>query len=445
MGVWGRILQFGLNAIVIQSSVAAQEIPAGYGMETSALAPPGAYVEGFDVLPNGNYAVLYTVFSDDFSDRDAFLQEVTPEGAVVRDIAEPGKIQGLFVRLDPQDPQTLYYGDRTNGQVVSVDLMTGATSQVLQNPYPVDFAVSPQGMKAFVWSPDFDYAYVAIVDVTGEWHNVLFIHRYSGEIAFNDDGDLYVVSPLPYRPRPNQTAELRLFRAEQIKCALLTDKQLAARDGELVGVAPDGSKFAKLDDKFFIVDRGNKHVVQTSPVPQESRPFFRGRPEDFPYQVRMSRGTRGVFESFQPEDSGTMHILNNNYGTLAEVIRVRPKRPHLAVAPSAAVPVGPFELTLENGLPGGVVGIWVASAESGSPVVFPNASGPAPLFWELRVDSPFLDVVWLPLDPQGNLQWDLVHDGEVSGSLAIQAMILNASGSERLGTSNPLTLEFQAP
>ncbi|OFX14099.1 MAG: hypothetical protein A2Z18_00690 [Armatimonadetes bacterium RBG_16_58_9] len=174
------LVALSLVAITVSAGAGSLNAPSRYEcVDTVFTMPVGAWFGGFDILPNGNFAI-----TDGYS-----IREIASSGADVQTLySYSSMVYGSFVKYNPADG-LLYFGESSYGTIKSVSLSGGAAT---------DFAA-----VAFNYDMDFlnGVAYVSggnrvyrIDDSTGAADPVAEVGMYSGPLAFDSAGNL-IYSP----------------------------------------------------------------------------------------------------------------------------------------------------------------------------------------------------------------------------------------------------------
>src|SRR5262249_14649489 len=105
-----------LAAAALARASRAQTVEPGYGFDSVQVAPGGAFVGGFEILGNGDYAVF---------DGTSVVEESPLDGSLIRTLFTPSQsVFGAFLTLSP-DGATLYFGESTYGKIYAVDVVNG--------------------------------------------------------------------------------------------------------------------------------------------------------------------------------------------------------------------------------------------------------------------------------------------------------------------------------
>lgn len=203
-------LKFIFIAILIAcvSAVGASSlsVSSGYAVsETPVTVTSGGYFGGFDVLPNGDYAV-----SDSLS-----LYEMTSGGTVVKTLWSTNTLAyGSFVRY--YDGK-IYFGESSNGTIKSADLASGVVSDFLTLAGNYDMEFYNGNMYVVAGN--------SVYDVTGGTTKaVLTVGKVSGALAFDAAGNVYY-SPGDenYPAKPNSKNIYKWTAAQLTSGELLTE------------------------------------------------------------------------------------------------------------------------------------------------------------------------------------------------------------------------------
>jgi hypothetical protein len=183
-----RTLAIAALAVTICASVnaAAMYAPGLNTIDLEVTVPAGAFVSGFDVLPNGHYLI-----NDGYA-----IREVSPTGSSSRySFATP--VWGTFVRYNPADGK-VYFGDSTNGDIRAfsyADPGDVALVTNIPNNFDMDFR---QGQPYVVGSADWTNSSVYVLQDTGA-ALIATCDGPSGPLAFDSEGNLVYI-PASYGP-----------------------------------------------------------------------------------------------------------------------------------------------------------------------------------------------------------------------------------------------------
>ncbi len=436
---WASLFTGGVAAA---GSVDAE---SGYQSAVVEVAPPGAFVGGMEVLPNGNYAVMYAVLNASFQVEDSQVLEVSPSGTVVRPLCRPGKVFGAFLKQDPGDPNTLYFGESTRGNIMGIDVRTGALSFITRAVFPFDLAIGPDGTLALSWAFDFNGSLISIVRDDGMLIDIVQSTQASGGVEFDADGNLYYTMPGSGFPPPANSTEVRRLTASQVECASITNKVWDASEGALLGLV-DGGYGLTCDDSgdLFVTDSVLQQVVEIDAETGAEQIVAAGSDFGgaFTY-VRWIPGTHGAFERFQPQSGGTLHCVSTDFFSFNQVVRTSPQRPELATSPSGSIPVGAYQLTVTGGVPNGVAVLYLTGGVVGSEFAVNNTTWPAPLFFGLDFSGGPLVTQVLALDGNGEATLNSANDGGASGTFGMQVVTGESASGPLYGTSNAIAVTFE--
>lgn len=155
-------------------------------IDLNIAVPAGAFVSGFDVLPNGHYLI---------NDGRA-IREVSPTGsASLYTFASP--VWGTFVRYNPADGK-VYFGESSRGNIFAFDYADpGSVSLVanIANNFDMDFR---QGKPYVVGSADWLNSSIYLLQDTGP-ALIATCDGPSGPLAFDGSGNLIYI-PASYGP-----------------------------------------------------------------------------------------------------------------------------------------------------------------------------------------------------------------------------------------------------
>ncbi len=402
----------------------------GYAVDELPIAPAGAFVGGFEVLPSGNYAVF---------DGTSIVELSAVDASLVQTIWTPDDfVYGAFLTLSP-DGTKLYFGESRFKTVNEIDLATNAFTELLVTGFPYDLAFDPQGRPFLAYAFGFfNGSHVALVDFENQTlDDVLDSPEASGPLAFDADGNLYTATPDGYSfpPRPDATEILR-FAAADLESAI-GPGALDPSAGELLGLV-DGVTGIALDEAgdVFITDPNSGVIVDLDAVTHaESIVATAGDYVSFLY-LRQQRGTHGVFEPWQPVEAGELLAVRSDFFSFNGLTRVRPARPVVSTSPASPIPVGEFDFDITGGVPDGFALLFVSNSASDHELVLRNRTWPAPLY--LNLDFTGFDLLPLFFDGLGEYHETLDNPGLDGTTAACQVLVGSTAFGPFYGTSAAL-------
>ena len=436
-----RLVRSGLAAFAAAASLLApgahgQSADSGFTSSSLSIAPPGAFVGGLEVLPNGDLLVF---------DGTSIVELAPSDGSLVRTVWTPGtSLFGAFLRLSP-DGASVYFGESSSGGIWQVDLASGLGQVVAQAYFPYDFAFDPKG-RAFVSYATgfFNGSHVALVDLTsGALDDVFDSPDPSGPIAFDAAGDLFTATTDTsiYPPPPGSATVYRLAAAD-VEGAI-GPTVLTPANGAILGTL-DGASFMVLDEAedLIVTDPNGGRVVQITPSNQRQEEIAVADAGGFLTYASFVRGTRGAFEPWQPAEAGTLLVAESDFFSYNSLARLAPARATLATTPASPVPAGPFTLDVAAAVPNGFGFLLIAPAGVASQEqALHNRSWPAPLFFGLDL-SGGLSIFPLVFDGAGGFQAGATNPGLGDVTIGLQLVVGASAAGPFYGTSAPLALEL---
>lgn len=421
-------------ALIGGSSAGAQQAEPGYAQQSVSVAPGGAFVGGFEVLANGNWALF---------DGNAVVELSPQDGSLVRTLFTPFSFAfGAFLANSP-DGTKLYFGDSNNNEIWEIDLATLKAGVVLTIKFPYDLAFDPQGR------PYVSYAFslvggshVALCDFANDsYDDVVDSPAASGPLVFDANGDLYCCTPdsSSFPPPPDASEVWRIAAADL--AAAIGPSSFDVTQGTLLGVV-DGAYAMALDEggDLLLSDANYGTLVELDPANGNERLLATAGPFTAFLYARYEPATHGEFEPWQPAEGGALLAVRSDFFSLTEVTRVTPARPQLAVDPASPLPIGSFDLDVTGATPNGVALLFVCDGVAPEFTVR-NRAWKAPLFFAL--DFVGLQAVPLLLDGEGAYHEQLDNPGLAGLDLAAQVVTAASPAGPFHGTSEPLVVTLQ--
>jgi hypothetical protein len=430
----------GLASLLLAAAVggvaSAQSASPGFTADEVSIAPAGAFVGGFEVLANGNYAVF---------DGTSVVELSSVDGSFVQTIFKPHSVVfGSFLTLSP-DGATLYFGEGTEGHVWEIDLASGSASWSISAVYPYDLAFDPQGRAFLSYATSlFGGSHVALCDfAAGTLDDVVDLDEPSGPLVFDAAGNLYTAATdvSIYPPPPGSTALLE-FAAADLASGVGPGTigedvatQLASLDGGS-GIALDEQGDVLVTDpnsgSLYEVDGRTLDVTVDASA---------GLYTSFLY-LREQRGTKGNLEPWQPSDAGTVLAVRTDFFSFNGLTRVRPARPVCSTSPASPVPVGTFQFDVTGAVPDGFGLMLVTGGAADDETPLSTRGWPAPLF--LGVDfTTGLTVYPVFFDSLGELHEQVDNPGLGDATVAFQLVAAASGAGPYYGTSETIEVDFQ--
>ncbi len=412
----------------------AQQAELGYAQQSVSVAPGGAFVGGFEVLANGNWALF---------DGTAVVELSPVDGSLVRTLFTPFQLAfGAFLVNSP-DGTKLYFGDSNQSEIWEIDLATLHAAVVLNIKFPFDLAFDPQGRPFVSYALTFfGGSHVALCDFTNDtYDDVVDSPEASGPLVFDAAGDLYVCTPdASSFPPPPDASEVWRVAAADLDAAI-GPGSYDVTQATLVGVV-DGAYAMSRDEggDLLLSDANYGTLVELDPATGAERLLATAGPFTAFLYARFVSGTHGVFEPWQPAAGGTLLAVRSDFFSVTEVTRVTPARPELMVDPAAPIPVGAFDFDVTGATPNGVGLLFVCNG-SAPELTLDNRSWRAPLFFAL--DFVGLQVVPLLFDGAGAYHELLDNPGLAGLDLAAQLLTAASAAGPFYGTSEPLLVTLQ--
>jgi len=296
-------------------------------------------------------------------------------------------------------------------------------------------------------APDNDVMFVDLL--TGQTQLLAQFPGASGPLAVDAAGDVYYATSPAVFPAPPGTVEvLRLSRAV-VDAAILSGQVLGAADATVVVQGIDAAGDLAFDDDgdLFFVDwyQGRIGEIHDADGPQPSL----GAPLlDFAgsglygsaLQFVPAGSTSGaVLEPFQPA-GGALLVQETDYAAISQVREVTAAQPSLTASSPNPVPAGALTLTVSGG-PASGLGVLLfeaAQAAGAGALVVPGFEQPLLLDTALS-GAPV--VVPLGFDATGAAALTVVSPG-FAQTIDATAQVAFVSTADVLGASTPLALQL---
>lgn len=418
-----------LPTLPIPTASAAITPAAGWSNASVTAAPAGAFTGGMDLLPNGHAAIF---------DGSALIEVDIDTGSVIGTLfTPPSFVFGSFVKTDPTGTFVLF-GESLNHDIYRIPLDGSPASVVGNIVFNYGAAFAPAGDVYVSGSPSvFGSTEVVRLDLaTGATDVIASLFGPSGPIAFDAQGDLYYGEGSLVFPAPTGQQHVLRFSAAQVAAAIgpaVLDNQHATIFAS--GVTSPSDLVFDHEGDLFVSDSvdGTLLAFDAGGIPQG----LLG--SEAPFNAVGSLALRGSeapghFDAFQPQSAGTLVALSTDFFSFNDLNVLRPRRPALTTTPAAPILDGPYTLDLTGGPANGSALLLVSTATV-TPELLINAVGASFLFG-LDLNQ-LLVVASVPLDGNGALSIATTNTAAQVGSVAVQAVVIDAGGSPR-GTSTPL-------
>ncbi|HEX5054776.1 MAG TPA: hypothetical protein VFZ65_23570 [Planctomycetota bacterium] len=281
--------------------------------------------------------------------------------------------------------------------------------------------------------------------ITGNLQAVGQIAGASGPLAVAANGDVYYATGFAGLPVPPGATTVLRFRRSRLDLAILTDRLLGLQQAEIVMSGLDAAGDLAFDDDgdLFFVDWFNSRVGEIDDAegnsPSLAPPLVDyGAVGLYPNTLQfVPGGAGGVFEPFQPAN-GTLRVHETDYVAISQVRTLRAAPATLGATGGSPIAAGPFDLVAANGpsLGLGVVAFAFAATPGVHPLVV--AGFEQPLLWSnALVSSPAL--ASLAFDAGGSATMTLVNPG-LTPAVAATVQIAFVSAAGVLGATAPVAL-----
>lgn len=199
---------------------------------------------------------------------------------------------------------------------------------------------------------------IIFVDVlTGLTQLVAQFDGASGPLAIDAAGDIYyATAPSTFPAPPGTVSVLRLNRA-LVDTAIANNTVLGANQAQVVITGLDAAGDLAFDDDgdLFYVDWMNGKIGEINDA-EGSSAFLASPLIDYAgsglsssvLQFQAAASGLQVFEPFQPA-GGQLLVHETDYGTISQIQSVSARRPELTSSANNPVPAGNFSLTTDRG------------------------------------------------------------------------------------------------
>ncbi|MCK5942905.1 MAG: hypothetical protein KAI24_13090 [Planctomycetes bacterium] len=425
-----------LLALAASLPLSAQQVAAGYGSSTTPLPPGSAsvlstsfgrvYFDGFDLMlePSGVPAQSLLTFPS-----YTFGSFSAPIGATAVLFGESSNggiwsvpLNGLPAQLVANVPFN-YDAVLLDDDRALVSAKTGGFS-----------------------SPDNDVVFVDLL--TGQTQLVAQFGGASGPLAIDANGDVYYATAPATFPAPAGTVSvLRLARAV-VDNAIANNLVLGAADATVVIQGLDAAGDMAFDDDgdLFYVDwfQGRIGEIDDADGAQAALAAtlidYAGTGLSGSVLQFRPNATAGaqVLEPFQPS-GGALIVHETDYVTVSQLRTVEARQPQLSTTAAAPIPAGSFALDTTAGPANGIGLLLFAATTPGGPVTLTVPGFEQPLLVDAAlVGTPV--IVPLTFDATGAASLTVTNPGFSPALDAIAQTVVVSTGGA-LGASSLLSLQ----
>lgn len=404
----------------------------GYTTAAVTIGAPGAFVGGFDVLPDQDFAV--------FDGTEVAAIDAATGSKIKTLFTPPAPVFGSFIRVAP-DQQHFYFGESSSGVIYEVPVDGGAGRPVTSIAFNFDLEFDPSG-RAFVSAASgaFGENYVHLVDIaSGQVDEIAHVPSFSGPISFDPQGNLYLGQPDDHFPPRAGFSRVMWFTKAQVDSAI-GPGSLGENDAQTWVDQLDAIYDMDFDSDgdLLITDSWNGTLTEVTAVTRDRVPLLSGGGTGVFTFARFARGTKGLFEPFQPDEADHVVAVEAPFSGASLATTVRPLRATIATQPASPIPPGAFTLSVSNG-PRNGLGLMLLADQLIVPELPINVDG-IPLY--IGFDpATFRLLVPFAFDGAGGYSATSTNPGLGGVSIAAQAIVAHDL-LHLLATSSALAITF---
>jgi hypothetical protein len=295
-------------------------------------------------------------------------------------------------------------------------------------------------------APDNDVMFVDLV--TGQTQLLAQFPGASGPLAVDMHGDVYYATASAIFPAPAGTTSILRITSTDIDNAIATNNVLGVANTQVVIAGLDAAGDLAFDDDgdLFFVDWFNNQIGEINDADGNSATLA---PNLIDYagsglygsSLQFNRTTAGpqVFEPFQPI-AGQLLVHETDYVTISQIRTVSTRRPTLTSSTANPVATGTFSLTTTNGPENGVGLLAFATTIVGGPLSLQIAGFEQPLLIDAAFSASPV-IVPLTFDTTGATSLAIQNPGFAT-MLDATAQTVCFALNGALGTSQPLSLQI---
>lgn len=294
-------------------------------------------------------------------------------------------------------------------------------------------------------APDNDLVFVDLL--TGQTQLLAQFPGASGPVTIDEFGNVYYATAPATFPAPAATVSVLRLTKATIDNAIATNQVLGVANAQVVISGLDAAGDLAFDDDgdLFFVDWFSNKIREINDATGNAANLA---PTVLDYagaglygsalQFREGSGD-AIFEPFQPE-SGRLLIQETDYGSVSQIRTLSATRPELTSSVANPIPSGAFALVTNHGPASGIGLLAFATAAPAGPVTLNVPGFEQPLHLDQALTAP---PVLLPVtfDATGAATLPATNPGFSPNLSAIaQTVVFSTSGS--VGTSDVLILQF---
>ena len=290
---------------------------------------------------------------------------------------------------------------------------------------------------------------VVFVDLlTGQTQTVAQFPGASGALAIDDAGDVYYATASSQYPAPPGSTDVLRISRGTVDAAIANNQILGVNDATFVVSGLDAAGDMAFDDDgdLFYVDWFNGAIgeindadtaqatVGPAIINYAGAAVSPGGLQFVPTASPVSQ----VFEPFQAA-GGTLRVYETDYVSIAQQRVLRAARPALTTSVASPIPAGTFALDVSSGPAGGFAIVVLATTTATGPLSVSVPGYEAPLLIDASLATAPM-FVGITLDAAGAGSLALNNPGFAPAlNATAQAVVVSANGS--LGSTAAETLQ----
>lgn len=295
-------------------------------------------------------------------------------------------------------------------------------------------------------APDNDVMFVDLI--TGQTQLLANFPGASGPLAMDSQGNVYYATAPGSFPAPAGTVSVLRISSTDIDNALATNTVLGTANAQVVISNLDAAGDIAFDDDgdLFFVDWFNNQIGEINDADSN---FATLAPTLIDYAgsglngslLQFTRTVVGpqVFEPFQPT-AGQLLVHETDYVTISQIRTVSARRPELTSSVTSPITTGPFSLTTLNGPANGIGLMAFAMTSAGGPLSVQVTGFEQPLLIDAAFSASPI-IVPLTFDLTGTTSLAIQNPGFAT-MLDATAQTVCFALNGALGTSQPLSLQI---
>lgn len=290
---------------------------------------------------------------------------------------------------------------------------------------------------------------VLSVDLTtGAWQLVAQVPGASGPIEIGPGGDVFYATAALTYPPPAAAATVIRFARSAVDQAVAGGPALGIQDATLTAAGFDAAGDLAFDDDgdLYLVDWFNNRVgairdAETSSAAPPTWPLDYAGSWTSPTTLQFVSGSgNGVFEPFQPTN-GRLFVHETDWFSLSQSRLLEARRPELLAPPSAVLAAGSHALKIADGPDGGLAVLAFDLTPPGTSTMLSLPGFGQPLWWNSGLlASPMLVVE--PLSPLGRAAIFVTNPGFVTPVPAL-AQVVTFSSAGVIGSTGEVAMTLR--